>query len=64
MMTTAQCAKLAGFKHLNEVAEIIGKTTEALRFWHKHNYKLFEVILYGAGVKKFGHGVWVFNKGE
>ncbi len=50
-MTVAEEAKRAGYKSLAELAELSNKSTQGLRYWHKHNYTLFEAVLNGCKPK-------------
>lgn len=47
-MTASQQAKAAGFKSLQQVAELTGWTTETLRNFHKQNPRRFRIILAGC----------------
>lgn len=47
-MKTSEKAKLAGFKDLKALGEILNKTPQTLRNWDKNNPELFEAVLKGA----------------
>jgi len=51
-ISTANKAKAAGFKNLDELAKITGQSTQTLRNWDANKPELFEVVLKGAATKK------------
>lgn len=49
-MTPSKQCKAAGLSSLAELSGITGKAVSTLRYWHKHDPVLFQIVLLGAVV--------------
>lgn len=54
MSKPSEFVKSVGLDNLKQVADLIGKPEQTLINWHKHNFPLFEVVVYGAVIKNLG----------
>jgi len=52
MIKPSEQCKSAGLKSLAELASITGKPVQTLINWHREEPQLFEVVVWGAAVKK------------
>lgn len=58
-MKTSEKAKLAGLNSLEEISSMTKRSTQVLRNWDKNYNESFEMLLFAAGAKKNGEGVWI-----